>query len=149
MKTSTQKEVIVNGDLGDDYWQLNVDVGIDSVVVADELLRRCLKSLKIFIYDIDKVEERLKEIFIEHVWIGIRSKCGTRVYNKLIPEKALRNVKKILSDFPYSDSLRFEVSDGRRRKVSDKDPFMSVRFKNSKTRFVIACWDEPDFRLEK
>ena len=69
---------------------------------------------------------------------------GPVVYDKAIPEKALRKVDSLLSDFQWPEKLTFGVTDYA---VVKPDPFLAVMLKGSTELFVIDHWDEPYFKL--
>lgn len=145
-----QKETSVVVD--DEYLALSESVGVDSPIVADELLKRCLKQQRVFVYNTAHVEKYLKSMFTNNrqrlVWSALRSKDkdGRSQYKHAVPGHALQKAEKVLETFDRPDDLCFEVSDYEDVKP---DPFLSVRIKNSDTRFVIAYWDEPNFRMEE
>lgn len=147
-----QKETKVVVD--DEYLALSESVGVDSPIVADELLKRCLKQQKVFVYNTAHVEKYLKSMFTNNrqrlVWSPLRQKDQNEYENKqydhAVPGHALQKAEKVLETFDRPNDLCFEVSDYEDVKP---DPFLSVRIKNSDTRFVIAYWDEPNFRMEE
>lgn len=150
-KPEAQKtEVVVD----DEYLALSESVGVDSPIVANELLKRCLKQQRIFVYNTEHVEKYLKSMFTNGqqrlVWKGLRKKDSDRTgydqYAHAVPGHALQKAEKVIETFDRPDDLCFEVSDYEDVKP---DPFLSVRIKNSDTRFVIAYWDEPNFRMEE
>lgn len=150
----------------DEYLALSESVGVDSPIVANELLKRCLKAERIFIYNTEHVEKYLKSMFTKSnqrlVWKPLRAKDSdtttysfstgsstkneTGIYNRAIPGHALQKADTLIQAFDRPDDLCFEVSDYEDVRP---DPFLSVRIKNSDSRFVIAYWDEPNFRMEE
>lgn len=147
---TAEADVVVD----DEYLALSESIGVDSPIVADELLKRCLKQQRIFVYPTAHVEKYLRSIFDNNrqrlVWRGLRGKdakgLGQGVYNHAIPGHALLKAEKVIKTFDRPDDLCFEVSDYEAVKP---DPFLSVRIQGSQTRFVIAYWDEPNFRMEE
>lgn len=141
-------------EVDDEYLVLAESVGLDTPVVANELLKRCLKELKIFVYPTDHVERYLRSNFTHErqrlVWRALRRKDteapAQAVYDHPVPGHALTKADKLLRVFDHPNDLVFEVSDYVAVKP---DPFLSVRIKGSQTRFVIAFWDEPNFRMEE
>lgn len=142
-----------------EYLELAEAVGVDSPIVMDDKLKHFLKAQKIFVFDVERVEGFLKReankkedrMRYNIVWKPIRQAdveedhTYGEVYNKAIPGHALAKAKTIIENFSKPGCLIFEVSD---YEVQRPDPFMSVRIKGSKTRFVFAHWDEPNFRME-
>jgi len=152
-KVDKPKAQEVSVVVDDEYLALSESVGVDSPIVADELLKRCLKQQKIFVYNTEHVEKYLKSRFTNSaqqlVWKPLRQKDRSgrwKVYDHAIPGHALKKAETVIRTFDRPDDLVFEVSDYRAIKP---DPFLSVRIKNSNTRFVIAFWDEPNFRMEE
>lgn len=146
-------------EVDDEYLALSESVGVDSPIVADELLKRCLKAERIFVYNTEHVEKYLKSMFTKSnqqlVWKALRKKDVDDMrrplgidplYNRAIPGHALAKADKLIQAFDRPDDLCFEVSDYEDVRP---DPFLSVRIKNSDSRFVIAYWDEPNFRMEE
>jgi hypothetical protein len=145
---SVEPKVVVD----DEYLALSESVGVDSPVVSNELLKRCLKQEKIFVYNTEHVEKYLRSKFTSTrqmlVWKPLRKKDagGRQIYNHPIPGYALQRAERVLQSFDRPNDLVFEVSDYEEVKP---DPFLSVRLRDSDNRFVIAFWDEPNFRMEE
>jgi len=150
----------VRVEIDDNYLELAEDIGLDSMCVLEEMLKACLKKEKIFVYPTDKAEKYLESKFTNSsqqvVWRPLRkqdinenypsSTLVRMVYNRAVPGFALQKVKTISEAFTYPSELTFEVSDYEEVKP---DPFLSVRIKGSEKRFVVAVWDEPNFRMEE
>lgn len=62
-------------------------------------------------------------------------------YNKAVPLDVLRTVAKVAKEFP---TATFHVTD---YDVHRPDPFLGVKLPGIAGVFVIAVWDEPDFKI--
>jgi hypothetical protein len=135
-----------------EYFTLATDIGLETPVILEEKLRVCLKKLKIFVYNYERVMEYLKtklpssRQFI--YWSPLRHKdynmMGGNIYTHPVPGQALQKVKQILKTFEHPEQLIFTVSS---YETKNPDPFLAVQVKNG-NRQVIAFWDEPGFTLE-